>query len=510
MTQIEIDNVKQDLLVYIQDNPNLNNTKLAQIYLDENLDSRLSLRSIRRYISLIKEASLSLEEEIDLDANDANDGDTMSDVETPPLETTGTTFIAPQSDDFLPDFTEEEVDDNDAISFNYSGTTYEIDRREIDRIVCAYSRHGLNLAGPTVASILEIDTTTFRAIINKLQINKENKPYSSYSEELLEEKELYDELSENIDYLLDKLQENDNSVLTKLNKSYKKSVLLTQHSDVKFNAAVAELKDLLPKVTITPMRTASYSISEHLHLIIPDMHIGLFQSNYGIEIIRKQLAKLINYTEAADSVHVHFMGDIIHSVSGLNHKDSWKNMEPGVHGAEAIIQPYKLLLEFLAAIKNLKVVNIVGGNHDRLQSAKDQENTGEGAKLLAFMLDQSLVDIPVNFDSFRIVDDEDPDMTVILLHGDKPVDKESGQSIAWAYGNSNKFNYIATAHMHSRKQNPKDDGLRFRKEALPAFCPLDDYSKTVAHGSMPGIKLVSTDDDGLPITLDIPLHYEQV
>ena len=209
-------------------------------------------------------------------------------------------------------------------------------------------------------------------------------------------------------------------------------------------------------------------------------------------------------------VHVHFMGDIIHSVSGMNHKDSWKNMDPKGHGAEAIIQPYKLLVEFLIGIKGLFNVNIVGGNHDRLQSSRDQENTGEGAKLIGFMLQESFKNIPVTFDSYRIVDDTDPHMTVILLHGDKPVDKSSGESIAWTHGNSSKFNYIATAHMHSRKQNPKDDGLKFRKEALPAFCPMDTYSKTVAHGSLPGIKLITTTEDKLPVIIDMPLHYDYV
>ena len=117
--------------------------------------------------------------------------------------------------------------------------------------------------------------------------------------------------------------------------------------------------------------------------------------------------------------------------------------------------------------------------------------------------------VTITFDSYRIVDDRDPNLTIIMLHGDKPVDKESGQSIAWEYGNPAKFNYIAIAHMHSRKQFPKDDGLKFRKESFPAFCPADTYSKTVAHGSLPGYKIVkATSKNGLPMVLDIPLKYD--
>jgi len=234
------------------------------------------------------------------------------------------------------------------------------------------------------------------------------------------------------------------------------------------------------------------------------------QANYNLDIIENRLHTIANnINNGYHNIHVHFMGDIIHSVSGLNHKDSWKNMAQGSSGAEAIIQPYKLLLKFLMRIDCLYSVDFVGGNHGRMQSAKDQENTAEAEKLIAFMLDESLDNVNIIFDPYRIVDNEDPNMTIIVLHGDKPIDRASGQSIAWEYGDSSKFNFIGVAHMHSRKQNPKDDGLRFRKESFPAFCPADTYSKTVAHSSMPGYKIITTtNEDKLPIITDIPLYYD--
>jgi len=148
-------------------------------------------------------------------------------------------------------------------------------------------------------------------------------------------------------------------------------------------------------------------------------------------------------------------------------------------------------------------------NHDRIQSSKNQEDTGEGAKLIAYMLEMTLPTINIKFDPGMIVDDEDPFLTIITMHGDYPADKLSGQSIAWEYGDSMKFNYIVTGHMHSRKQNPKEDGLRFRKIAMPAFCPSDNYAKTVAHASLPGIQIVEATHDGLPIVTDYPLYYER-
>ncbi len=518
MTQRDLQDIKNKLTLYILRYPNKNNTKLAELFLEENTDVPLSVRSIRRYISLITEADDGLNEDIDIEEKDVYAG----------------TF--PDYDDlFEEQYKEEEDSLEDTINrFNevnnglevtipymfelkYSGTDYSLDRKLVDQVICAYSKHGLNLTSGTIQRILGIDSNVFKAIIYRLNISKESDPYSEYSKENLSETDLYNELSINIEYLLDRLFQNDGTTAGKLAKVHKKAILLEQHSDLKFRTLVSGIKELLPDVTISKYTPLISDIeSKSVHLFIPDMHIGLNQNNYNIDIIRDKLNNISEHINSFDEkTHVHFMGDIIHSVSGLNHRDSWKDMKQGTTGAEAIIQPYKLLLEFLTNINSLYKVNFVGGNHGRMASNKAEENTAEAEKLIAFMIKESIEVqylerdlISINFDSYRIVDDEDPNMTVILLHGDKPIDKASGQSIAWEYGNPSKFNYIAVAHMHSRKQDPKDDGLKFRKEQLPAFCPADTYGKTVAHESMPGYKIIKASSNKVPLVIDIPLYYD--
>jgi hypothetical protein len=249
-----------------------------------------------------------------------------------------------------------------------------------------------------------------------------------------------------------------------------------------------------------------------LHIIIPDMHIGMAQDNYSYDVVREKLdeiaAEAINYSY--NRAHIYFMGDIIHSVSGLNHKDSWKNMAQGTSGAEAIIKPFELLAEFIAEVPYVSSINVVGGNHDRLASNKAEENTGEGAKLVSYMLSVIYPDIEMTFDPGMVVNSADENMNVIIMHGDYPIDKAPAQAVAWEYGSTDKFNYILTAHMHSRRMDPKNDGLKFRKEALPGFCPADDYSKTVAHPSMPGYKLAYFNDKTGLTTIDKSLIYDYV
>jgi hypothetical protein len=142
-----------------------------------------------------------------------------------------------------------------------------------------------------------------------------------------------------------------------------------------------------------------------------------------------------------------------------------------------------------------------------MQSDKKSENTAEAVKLIAYMLDNSL-SVPVIFDSNYVKDNEDDKICLIILHGDNPVDKESVQTLTLDYGDPSKFTYVVTAHLHSRKIEPKNDGLKYRKEQVQAFCPADNYSKTVSTGSLPGFKIISALDNGLPLVLDIPLQYD--
>jgi len=521
MTQKDLSVIKQDIKIYIEDNPKLNNTKLAEKFITEN-DVKLTVRSIRRYISLLKEAEEGLEDEVDTVEAFIKGPDIVENVE----DVRSTNYEeASRFESFDALVTDNEEDapsvETEVCEFNYTdvytttikGTIYSFKYDLIDKIYCGYSRRGLNLTSAVVQQLVDLDVTELGIIMRNLRITKDSMPYSVYSQANLNEALLYNLLEKNIDYMLDKLQQSDGSTNTKLNKLYKKFIILQQNNDLKFRSLISDIKAELPNVSIDRDQfmprygTSRYPI---IHLFIPDMHIGMNQDNYNIEIIKNQLKYVITTVNKieAGQVNVHFMGDIIHSVSGLNHKDSWKNMAQGTSGAEAIIQPYKLLSTFLRNIDNIGKVDFVGGNHDRLASNKAEDSTAEGAKLIAYMLDETFTNITIEFDPYRIVDNTDPALTIITLHGDKPIDKASGQSIAWEYGDSSKFNYIAVAHMHSRRQNPTDDGLRFRKESFPAFCPSDTYSKTVAHGSMPGFKIVYVDQGKAPTILDIPLTYD--
>lgn len=514
MTKADLQNIKNRLKLFILNHDDVNHTTLAEFFLKSNSDVKLSERSVRRYISMVKDA----ESDLDADINDLTDQD-----EIVPAGQVATQFVINFDEPLYPMNTATEENSNnetdvipekesieelkDLIELKYNNTIYPFSRDILDKVFCAFSKKGSDLTSGAIQNILNISADEFKAITGRLGLSKDSKPYSKYSEDLLTDAQLWEEYEKNIAFLLESSESNNVDAQTKF---YKKYYLANRDRDFKFSAQVEGLRALLPIIKFDRLienKECVRPFPGHIHLIIPDMHIGINQGNYNYSIIQEQLNHILSFLVLPSLIHVHFLGDIIHSVSGLNHQDTWKNMDPNATGAEAIIQPYKLLSEFLGSIKGLYSVDIVGGNHGRIQSSKDQENTAEGEKLISFMLSQTLSGIPVNFDSNMIIDDSDPKLTFVSIHGDKPIDKGSGQSFALNYGDSSKFTYIAMGHNHTRELKKSDDGLKFRKEGFPAFCPADNYSKTFAHGSLPGFKMVHVDDLGMPIVSDISLKY---
>ena len=540
MKQEELNELRELIADYVDKYPHKNKSDLAQLILEENDDIPLSHRSIRRYVALAKkEAELrdeTLAEEsdkLDLDAIEDEFFKTATELSgglRPTAE--GSVKLGPVSSNYVRvdisddgmkkdeeemqevemSYSSNDVDpftNGSTVVLDYRGESLTVPLRTIDRVFCAYSRKGLNLTGPIVRALLDIDITTFSAILSRLDLNKESKPYSSTIKTLLSEEDLQEYLSENTNYVLDLLYKHDGTVTTELVRAYKSELVKLKNQDLYLKSLLNQIKTEIPSVKFNPMLAIDPDHGDLItHLIIPDMHMGLNQANYNNDIIRNKLGEVLAFVNDGYPVHVTFMGDIIHSVSGMNHKDSWKNMDRTQTGANAIIKPYEILMDFLMGIPALKRVNIVGGNHDRLQSDKSYENTAEGAKLIAYMLEHSLGGIKVVFSSSYIVDDDDPNMCLIYLHGDNPIDKESVQTLSWNFGNPDKFNYVFTAHMHSRKMEPKNDGLKYRKEQLPAFCPSDDYAKTLTAGSMPGFKILTCGDNKAPITFDVSLKYD--
>lgn len=248
---------------------------------------------------------------------------------------------------------------------------------------------------------------------------------------------------------------------------------------------------------------------------VADFHLGSIVENlirtkdYNLDILVKHLdtaAKEINQRDYK-TVHVHILGDIIESFTGLSHINSWKSLDKNLIGAEAVKMSVKVLHEmFLSKIHNLGEVKIVAGNHDRVSSNNKEDVHGDAANLIAWGLD--LVGYQVEFNPIVITHTVEG-ISHILLHGHLGISKKSTKQICWDYGVQGKYNLICEGHLHSiiQKLNVKqheafttiqDDAVDHRRMNCPSFFTGNFYSETLGYTSESGFVITEDNGNGAP------------
>jgi len=250
-------------------------------------------------------------------------------------------------------------------------------------------------------------------------------------------------------------------------------------------------------------------------LVIADLHLGAYidglvnTKNYSIPILVDYLENIVsivndfNYIE----VNVLFLGDMIESFTGLNHKNSWKGLQKGMIGAEVIKFSINILHEkLLSKINNLKLVKLVAGNHDRLTSDKDEDTDGGACDLIAFGLE--LRGYNVEFHPTVISCDIDG-INYVLLHGHKGISRKSTKDICWDFGKKGIYNVILEGHLHSIIQKLsvnmrgkhniiKDDSVdHIRMNARSLFTG-NGFSEDLGYTSNAGFSIITNNGKGLP------------
>lgn len=246
-----------------------------------------------------------------------------------------------------------------------------------------------------------------------------------------------------------------------------------------------------------------------------DFHFGAYVDNlvktktFSINILANLLlesADIINSYNSKE-VHVHILGDLIESFSGMNHKNSWKGLQKGMIGAEVVKLTTKIIHDnLLSRINNLHKVRIIAGNHDRVTSAKDEDTDGDAANLIAWGLD--LIGYQVEFNPFILSNVVDG-INYIDLHGDQILSKRSTKDICWDYGKQGVFNFIREGHLHStierlsaaqRKSfnTIKDDSIDHRRMNIPSFFTGNSYSERLGFTSNSGFIISYNNGKGVP------------
>lgn len=475
---------------YLDKNEDSTFTSIANNIDADQVIPRLSQRTLRRYVSLIDSGDIEIEKPVDAVAN-----------------TTVNPYLG--AEDY---------------HFKYSNNTYTFSQESVDSVFCAYSRSGLNYTREQIISALKISENEFNAIssgkyyigkntsdVKQIYLFKDKIPFGPETAAL--DQAIIDR---RLKYLTSKLIEvfinNDNPVITSIIRKYKKEVVNLNMESSKQAKLISDLNNNLEAISVKFYKNYTPVTKDKVaYVVITDQHIGMEADNFNSKIAEKAFKRIASYlnTEYSDySINLLLLGDLIHSVSGKNHEDTWKTLENGMWGANSIITPFELLLNFIHSVPTITGVYAVGGNHSRLSASRKDESSDEGEKLIFYMLDRVL-NVPVVFDPDITKLKDNKYLNFILLHGDRTADKQSGESIAWKHGDPNKFNLILLGHTHSRHISKYDDSINYRKMVCPAFCPSDSYADSLGFQTLAGF-VVITEVDEKPHVVDIPLNYDKI
>lgn len=248
---------------------------------------------------------------------------------------------------------------------------------------------------------------------------------------------------------------------------------------------------------------------------IADLHLGSYvdnlirTKNFSIDILANKLSEaVIDINERGYStVHIHVLGDLIESFTGLSHKNTWKGLDKAMVGAEAVKLVVKILHDnFLSQIVNLGEVKVVAGNHDRVTSDNKEDVQGGAASLVCWGLE--LMGYSVEFNPLVITHTIDK-ITHILTHGHHSLSKKSTKQLCWDYGIQGNYNLICEGHLHSiiqklninqrdSYQTIKDDAVDHRRMNCPSFFTGNFFSESLGYTSESGFVITEDNGKGIP------------
>lgn len=295
--------------------------------------------------------------------------------------------------------------------------------------------------------------------------------------------------------------------------------IASKTADDELEMDISEVKEIIQEYmkALPPANPPTYKLSGKRVMVVTlsDIHFGAYvrdlirTQDYSLDILVGKLRDMVGVINAhgASEVHVHILGDLIESFTGLNHKNSWKGLQKGLYGAEVIKVACRVLHEeLLSKIHNLNRVQVVGGNHDRLTSDKTEDTDSGAANLICWGL--SLLGYNITFNPF-VINSVVDGISYILLHGHDSISKRPTKDICWDYGKHGLFNFIAEGHLHSiieklsatQKDNfntTKDDAVDHRRIVCPSLFTGNDFSERLGYTTNSGFIMSENNGKGVP------------
>jgi hypothetical protein len=253
--------------------------------------------------------------------------------------------------------------------------------------------------------------------------------------------------------------------------------------------------------------------------VLSDFHIGakvedmVQTDDFSYDVVAdrlQQAADQIN-RQGYKKVEVALLGDFIETFTGLNHMNSWQQLEYGGYGSNVVVIAYEIIRDFLNKVNNVSTVTVVSGNHDRTTIKMDLDSHGGVAHLMAYMLQQSGVNVEF---SHSLVSKNIDGIRYLFTHNHLGLSKNDMVQTFWEYGEQGVYNVLLGGHYHSRRgkiQYKKIDNIHwdqanYRAISVAPIFTGNWYSESNGWSSTSGITILENNGNGRPNVFDFTLR----
>lgn len=389
--------------------------------------------------------------------------------------------------------------------FNTRRGEFQLSVEQVDNLFYEYSEHGLNKTQTEIINKYGLKVWEWNAIKNSLFLFKKSNIFSPYTMENTPKQDLEAVISEKIEHALHDKLNVEHLYKKSVIKNAKKAIDSQNRKELAEQTFLSELADELQKIKFTgAMPVKRNATNKPINVFLSDLHNGAriewlhLTPEYNPEILREimdDIAKEINSLNSTE-VTLSFLGDLIESFTGLNHKTSWQEMEGGYYGAYVVKNTLELLENFICKINNVKSIVGIGGNHDRGDSDASVDYQGEIAGIIFYILKRVLPkSITVYYDN-RLVSTHVDGIQYVVMHGHHGEAKRNSSEIVLNHGKQGIYNLIVTGHTHSLAV--KSDNNLHRHIVCPPLFPGNSYSEQLGFSSTQGFLVSQNNGKGKP------------
>lgn len=403
------------------------------------------------------------------------------------------------------------------VSWKYKHGVIEISVDSLDQIFYEYSIHGLNLSQVKIQNKHGFTAIQWQSLKRTFDLVKNSDVFSPYTLSLHTGKEQCDMIEAKIaeKYSPKNMREVVEYADEKQRRlAYTKAIDTASKLDYRRQEFESELLEHISKATekIVVIKTKDFVIDEAIETIA-DLHIGaniektVVLPTFNADTVRdrlNQIANEINERKARENT-ICFNGDIIETFTGLNHINSWKNIDQKYgYGVKATILATDIITEFLQKVHNIKEVLFVAGNHDRTTSNNHEDVDGEVIQWVHHIINAKFGHLFNCEWSSDVIARKINNVGYVWTHGHLSISKRQPAEIINTYGFKDVFNILIEGHLHTRKI--KSDTSRYRVIVTSSIFTGNNYSEKLGYSTLPGFTFMySKKGVDFPIVIDIPL-----